>query len=92
MCVLYVSFGSKVRHRTFVWVAMCSTVLFAFIVWIYCFVLSRQLYIYIWVYVFLGCTRACVYRCDGDVIYVCHDLNQCSGWWYVCSITVEYFW
>ena len=28
MCVLYVSFGSKVRPKTFGCVAMCSTVLF----------------------------------------------------------------
>ena len=28
MCVLYVSFGSKVRPRTFGWVAMGSAVLF----------------------------------------------------------------
>ena len=25
-----------------------------------------------------------IYRCDGDVIYVGHDLNRCSGWWYQC--------
>ena len=30
MCVLYVSFGSKVRPRTFVCVAMHSAVLFIF--------------------------------------------------------------
>ena len=30
MCVLYVSFGSKVRPRTFGCDAMCSTVLFVF--------------------------------------------------------------
>ena len=30
MCVLYVSFGSKVRPRTFGCVAMCSIVLFIF--------------------------------------------------------------
>ena len=44
---------------------------------------------YVWLYVFLGCTRACVCICDGDVIYVGHDLNQCSGWWYVCSVNVK---
>ena len=32
----------------------------------------------VWLYVFLGCTRACVCRCDGDVIYVGHDMNRCS--------------
>ena len=30
MCVLYVSFGSKVRPRTFGCVSMCSAVLFIF--------------------------------------------------------------
>ena len=42
-------------------------------------------------YVLLGCTRACVCRCDGDgdVICVGHDLNWRSGWWYVCSVNVE---
>ena len=27
----------------------------------------------VWLYVFLGCTRACVCRRDGDVISVGHD-------------------
>ena len=31
---------------------------------------------YVWLYVFLGCIRACVCRCDGDVICVGHDLNR----------------
>ena len=30
----------------------------------------------VWLYVCLGCTRACVYRCDGE-----HELNRC-----VCDI------
>ena len=30
MCLLYVSFGSKVRPRTFARVAMCNAVLFIF--------------------------------------------------------------
>ena len=30
--------------------------------------------VFVWVYIFLGCTRACVYGCDGDVICVGHDL------------------
>ena len=29
-----------------------------------------------------------LYVCDGDVICVDHDLNRCSGWWYVCSVNV----
>ena len=26
---------------------------------------------------------------SGDVICVGHDLNWCSGWWYVCSVNVS---
>ena len=37
-----------------------------------------------WLYVFIGCTHACVYKCDGDVVCVGHDLNWCSWWWYAC--------
>ena len=32
--------------------------------------------IVVWLYVFLGCTRACVCRCDGDVICVRQALNR----------------
>ena len=39
--------------------------------------------------VFLGSTPACVCRADGDVICVGHDLNRCSGWWYVGNVIVE---
>ena len=48
-----------------------------------------QNFMYVWLYVFLGCTHACVCRCDGDVICVGHDLNRCSGWWYVCGVNVK---
>ena len=37
-----------------------------------------KIFMYVWLYVFLGCTRARVCRCDGDVICVGHDLNWCS--------------
>ena len=33
----------------------------------------------VWLYVFLGCTRACVCRCDGNVICIGHDLNRDLG-------------
>ena len=42
MCVLYVSFGSKVRPRTFGCVAMGSALLFCLDLVRGCFVLSRQ--------------------------------------------------
>ena len=107
MCVLYVSFGSKVRSRAFGCVAMGSAfrsrlllystgsgvnrvqvVLSGFSVKLFCFV--KKNFIYVWLYIlFLGCTRACVSRCDGAVICVGHDLNWYSWWWYVCSVYVE---
>ena len=82
MCVLYVSFGSKVRPRTFGCVAMGSAVLFilrsrllfysagsgvnrvqvvlsGFSVKLFCFVQGKNL-MYVWLYVFVGCIRACV--------------------------------
>ena len=34
---------------------------------------------WVWLYVFLGCTHACVCRCNGDVICVDHELNRYSG-------------
>ena len=46
-------------------------------------------FMWVWLYVFIGCTHACVCRCDDDVICVGHDLNRCSGWWYVYSVNVE---
>ena len=92
MCALYVSFGSKVRPRSFSYVVMGSAVLFilmsrlllysaelgvnrdrvqvvlsGFSVRLFWFVQAIFL-MYVWLYVFLGCTRACVCRCDGDVI------------------------
>ena len=112
MCVLYVSFGSKVRPRTFGCIALRSAVLFilksrlllyaarsglnrvqvvlsGFSVRLFCFIQAKTLCRYGYLYVFLGCTRACGCRCDVDVICVDHDLNWCSWWWYVCSGYIE---
>ena len=89
MCVLYVSFGSKVRPRTFGCVAMGSALLF---------IVRSRLLVYSAgsgvnrvqvvlsgfskrLYVCLGCTRTCVCGCDCDVICIGHDLNRCTGWW-----------
>ena len=109
MCVLYVSFWSKVRPRTFGCIAMCSAVLF---------ILRSRLLLYSAgsganrvqvvlsgfsvILSFLPCKTVCRYgciiipwlhlcvcRCDGDVICVDHDLNRCSGWWYVCSVNAK---
>ena len=43
---------------------------------------------YVSLYVILSCTPACV--CV-DVMAICldHDLNRCSGWWYVFSVNVK---
>ena len=81
MCVLYVSFGSKVRPRTFMYVAMHSAVSGVNRVQVVLSGFSVRL--------FFCCTRTCVYRCDADVICVGYDLNLCSWWWYVCSVYVE---
>ena len=43
-----------------------------------CFVQAKTLCGYDYIY-FLA-TLVLVCRCDGDVICVRHDLNQCSGW------------
>ena len=45
----------------------------------FCFVQAKTLRRYVWLYVFLGYTLACVDRCDGDVICVGHDMNRSSG-------------
>ena len=86
MCVLYVSVGSKVRPRPFGCVAMGIVMLL---------ILRSRLLLYaawsgmkvvlcgfsVRVLCIFGYTRACVCRCDGDVICVRHDLNRWSGWW-----------
>ena len=85
--MLYVSFEYKVRPRTFGCIAMGSDLLFIvrsrLLVYsggssmnrvqvdLFCFVQAM--------YVCLGCTCVCGY--DGDVIFVDHDLNRCTGWW-----------
>ena len=54
------------------------------------FVLSTQkLYVGMVVCISWLHSCLCVCRCDGDVICVGHDLNRCSGWWYVCSVNIE---
>ena len=52
-----------------------------FFSWILCEIVlfcPGKNFMQIWLYVFLGCTHACMCRCDGDVICVDHDLNWCS--------------
>ena len=94
MYVLYVSFGSKVRPRTFGCVAMGSALLFIvrsrLLVYstgsgvnrvqvvLFC---SVKNFMYVWLYAFLGCTRTYVCGCDCDVVCIGHDLNRCTGWW-----------
>ena len=54
-----------------------QVVLSGFSVRLFCFVQAKPLCKYGCI-LYLGCTRACGY--DGDVVCVCHDLNQCTGW------------
>ena len=59
-----------------------QVVLSGFSVRLFCFVQAKSLCRYDCMH--FCCTRACVYRCDGDVICVGHDLNWCSWWYVVC--------
>ena len=52
-----------------------QVVLSGFSVRLLCFVQTKSLCRY----AFLCCTRASLFRSDGDVIYVDHELNWCSG-------------
>ena len=105
MCVLYVSFWSKVRPRTFGCDAMGSAVLFIFRSRLLLYSAGSGvnrvqvvLYGFCFVQAKTLCRYGCMYflaalmlvcRCDGDVICVGHDLNWCSWWWYVCSVNVK---
>ena len=96
ICVLYVSFGSKVRPRTFGCVAMGSALLFIVRsrLLVYsagsgvfcldlvrgCFVLSRQK-LCVGMVVCISWLSTCVCGCDCDVICIGHDLNRCTGSW-----------
>ena len=97
MCVLYVSFGSTVRPRAFAFVTIGSVVYFRSRLLVYSagsgvnrvqVVLSwkKTLCRYGFMYFLAALVLVCV---DGDVICEDHDLNRCSGWWYVCSVNVE---
>ena len=61
-----------------------QVVLSGFSVRLFCFVQAKTLCRYA-VCIFLA-ALVLVYV---DVIDVGHDLNRCSGWWYVCSVNVE---
>ena len=103
MCVLYVSFGSKVRPRTFGCVAMRSAVLFIFRsrLLLYSGVNRVQVVLSgfsVRLFCFVQATTSCTYGCMYflaalvlvcvDVVCVGHDLNWCSWWWYVYSVYV----
>ena len=66
-----------------------QVVLSGFSVRWFCYVQGKKLYVCMVVCIYCLHCRDCVCRCDGDVICVCHYLNRCSGWWYVCSVNVE---
>ena len=64
-----------------------KVVLSRFSMRLFCFVQEKN---YVFMVVCIPWLHSCcVCRCDGDVICVGHDLNRCSGWWYVCCIYVE---
>ena len=82
------------RQKLYVDMVVCGSgvnivqvILSGFSVRLFCFVQAKTVCRY-------GCmlfeaALVFVYRCDGDVICVGHDLNWCSWWWYVCSVNVE---
>ena len=55
-----------------------QVVLSGFSVRLFCFA-RQKLYVGM-VVCFLGCIRACVCRCNGDVISKIHAMSRCSGW------------
>ena len=57
-----------------------KAVLSGFSMRLFCYV-QEKTFMYVWLYIFPDCTRACVCGCDGDVICVGHDLNRCTGCW-----------
>ena len=68
-----------------------QVVLSGFSVRLFCFGQAKTLCRYGCMY-FFAALRACVCRCDGDVICVGHDLNWCSWWRYVCSVLLNSAW
>ena len=93
MCVLYVSFASKVRPITFGYMPsalLCfrsrvwreqSASCFIWVYYDFALFCPGKNFLWVWLYTFLGCTRACVCGCDGDVICVGYELNRCTEWW-----------
>ena len=56
-----------------------QVVLSGFSVRLLCFVQAKTICRYSRMYFLASLALVC--RCDGGVICVRHDLNQCSGWW-----------
>ena len=98
MCGLYVSFGSKVRPRTFGCIVMGNAVLFILRIILFLYstgsgvqvVLSEfSVRLLCFVQAKTLCRYGCMYFFSAlmllcvDVICICHYLNWCSGWWWV---------
>ena len=89
MCVLYVSFGSKVRPRTFGCIAMCSAVLFILIqiALIYCRVWSERVQVVlsgfsVRLFCFVQAKTLCRYGCMyflAALVLVCVDVIVMSS-------------
>ena len=98
MCVLYVSFGSKVRPRTFGCIALgCEVFILRSILLLYSAgsVVNRvQVVLHgfsVRLFSFVQAKTLCRYGCMyflATLMLVCvdHDLNQCTWWWYVCNV------
>ena len=64
-----------------------KVVLSGFSVRLFCFVQAKTLCRYGCTYFLAARVLMCI--CDGYGICVDHDLNRCSGWWYVCSVNAK---
>ena len=86
MCGMHVSYGFNVMPRT-VYSAgsVVNRVQFFFLdlVWD-CLFCPGKNFMLVWLYVFLGYTRACVWRCDGDVICIGRPWPEPVLWVVVC--------
>ena len=100
MCVLYVSFGSKVRPRIFWCIAMDSAVLFILrsrlllyfagsgltkVQVVFSGFSVRLQFIYIYLWLYVFLGCTCACVCRCDGDVICIDHDLSSGWWYVCS-------
>ena len=77
--VLFILSSRLLLNSTGSGVNRVQVVLSGFRVGLLCFVQPKYLCRFHCIYLLAELVLVC--RCDGDVIFVRHDLNLCSGWW-----------